>query len=286
MAGLMPPDARIYFEAGDFGRLYGSVWLDDGEYVYPPAFAIALAPLRLLGPAGFLVAWTLLLFLALAIAGRWLAVVFVVAGFAFMPFIGGSTPATLPLQYLLIGNAQALIPAAIVLGFRWPGVWSVILLTKMLPGVGVLWFAVRREWRSLAWALGVTALAVLASMVIAPSAWSDYLRFLWENRTTTSTHELAPIPLWVCLPAAIALIVWGAKGDRRWALPIACGIASLALYQWSYVVVWIAAATLVQPLDLQKLATLRTRLGDARPRTLRVASVRVLTSSVIFRLLH
>ena len=182
LAGVTPPDAGIYYGASDFDQLYGRVWLDDGDYVYPPAFAMALWPLRLLGPAGFAIAWTALLFLALAIAGRWVAVAFVVAGLFLMPVVGGSTPATLPLQYLLIGNAQALIPAAIVLGFRWPGLWSVVLLTKMLPGIGLLWFAVRREWRALGWAGGVTALVVLASIVIAPSAWGDYVGFLWANR--------------------------------------------------------------------------------------------------------
>ena len=43
---------------------------------------------------------------------------------------------------------------AIVLGFRWPFTWAFVLLTKVTPGVGLLWFAVRREWRSLAIALG------------------------------------------------------------------------------------------------------------------------------------
>ena len=38
---------------------------------------------------------------------------------------------------------------AIVAAFRWPALWAFPLLTKVTPGVGVLWFAVRREWRAL-----------------------------------------------------------------------------------------------------------------------------------------
>ena len=50
------------------------------------------------------------------------------------------------------GNVSLLLAVAIVVGFRWPAAWALVLLTKITPGIGLLWFAVRREWRSLAWA--------------------------------------------------------------------------------------------------------------------------------------
>ena len=60
------------------------------------------------------------------------------------------------------GNIQLLLAAAIVLGVPqrgagWAGAWAFVLLTKVTPGVGLLWFALRRRWRALAIALGVTA---------------------------------------------------------------------------------------------------------------------------------
>ena len=61
------------------------------------------------------------------------------------------------------GNVSLLLAAAIVLGFRWPAAWSIVLLTKITPGIGLLWFAVRREWRSLAIALGATAVIAAVS---------------------------------------------------------------------------------------------------------------------------
>ena len=64
---------------------------------------------------------------------------------------------------------------AIVLGMRWPAAWAFILLTKISPGVGLLWFAVRREWRNLAIALGVTSAIAAVSFVLAPNLWSDFL---------------------------------------------------------------------------------------------------------------
>ena len=44
------------------------------------------------------------------------------------------------------GNIHLLLAAAIVLGFRYPGSWAWVFLTKVTPGVGVLWFAFRKQW--------------------------------------------------------------------------------------------------------------------------------------------
>ena len=64
------------------------------------------------------------------------------------------------------GNIHLLLAAAIVLGFRWPWTWSLVLLTKITPGIGLLWFVVRREWRNLTIALGGTAAIVAVSFVL------------------------------------------------------------------------------------------------------------------------
>ena len=66
------------------------------------------------------------------------------------------------------GNIHILLAVAIVLGFRHPWTWSFVLLTKPSAGVGLLWFAVRREWRPLGIALGTTAVIAAVSFVLAP----------------------------------------------------------------------------------------------------------------------
>ena len=63
-----------------------------------------------------------------------------------------------------------------------PALWAFPLLTKVTPGVGLVWFAVRREWRTLAAVLAITAVAVGASVAIAPVAWSEWLSFLLGER--------------------------------------------------------------------------------------------------------
>ena len=55
------------------------------------------------------------------------------------------------------GNIHLWIAAAIALGFRYPWTWGFVLLTKVTPGIGLLWFAVRREWQALGVALGAVA---------------------------------------------------------------------------------------------------------------------------------
>jgi hypothetical protein len=44
------------------------------------------------------------------------------------------------------------------------------------------------------------------------------------------TWASVPIPLWIRLPAAVALVVWGARTDRRWTVPVASMLALPALW--------------------------------------------------------
>jgi len=104
-----------------------SDWTDPIAYVYSPAFLQVLQPIRILPWQAFMAAWTLILLAALIVltGRRWLAVGVVLA-----------------LMELAGGNIHLLLAAAIVLGFRWPWTWSLVLLTKITPGIGLLWFVV------------------------------------------------------------------------------------------------------------------------------------------------
>jgi len=123
------------------------------------------------------------------------------------------------------GNVHLLIAAAIVLGFRHPWTWSVVLLTKPTAGVGLLWFAARREWRSLAIALGFTAIIAGVSLVVAPRMWLDWVDYLIANASAAPGGFWVPVPLWIRVPAAAALVIWGARTDRVWTVPVATTIA-------------------------------------------------------------
>ena len=201
--------------AADTSNLYAGGLATDGFYGYSPAFLQILEPLRAL-PWSFAVwAWAGLMLGALVVsAGRWTPLAIMAP-----PVLGE----------LIIGNVHLLYAAAIVLGFRWPQTWALMLLTKVTPGIGVLWFAVRREWRNLALALGATAAIAAVSFVIAPNLWAEWVTTLMQSAGAAplpiQPNALFPVPLLVRLPIAATIVCWGALTNRRWAVPIAVTLA-------------------------------------------------------------
>ncbi len=141
------------------------------------------------------------------------------------------------------GNIHLLMAAAVVLSFRYPAAWWFVLLTKVTPGVGLLWFAVRREWRSLSIAVGGAAALVAVSLIVDPGAWRGWLDSVSATAGGSPLHQFSvPIPLPIRLALAAAVVVWGARTDRRWTVPVAAtlglpvlwpsGIAILAALPW------------------------------------------------------
>ena len=213
-------DARCYWQAAQLGDPYlHSDWNDPIAYVYSPAFLQAIAPLTALPWQAFVAAWTAILLAAV----RFLTGPRLLAAGILFPFT---------LMEVAGGNVSLLLAAAIVLGFRWPATWSLVLLTKITPGIGLLWFAVRREWRQLAVALGATAAIVVASFALAPDAWREWVDVVARNVAAgkSGTWASLPVPLLVRLPIAVAIVVWGARTDRRWTVPIASMVALPALW--------------------------------------------------------
>ncbi|MEA2606403.1 MAG: hypothetical protein QOI00_1160 [Chloroflexota bacterium] len=214
-------DAYCYWQAAqDLAHPYlHSEWNDPIAYVYSPAFLQLVSPLAALPWQAFMAAWTAILLLAVRyLTGPRLLAAGLLFPFAAMEVAGG--------------NVSLLLAVAIVFGFRWPAAWAIVLLTKITPGIGLLWFAVRREWRALAIALGATAAIALVSFAIAPDAWRTWVDVVVANAAAGKggTWASVPIPLWTRLPAAVALVVWGARTDRRWTVPLASMLALPALW--------------------------------------------------------
>ena len=241
---IRPLDANIFWTAAQSAHYYGTTWgADAGSfYVYPPPLAQLLGLIPWLV---FVVVWMTLLFVGFWFATRWWG----------LPVLGGGVGAGIllghphifanPILLTLVGNPQVLLAAAIVVGFRWPAAWALVLLTKIAPGIGLLWFAVRGEWRSLGIALGATALIAGVSFVLAPGAWGDWLRFAVANAGTPSPQPVVQVPFALRIATSAALIVWGARTNRRWTVPIAAGWSAIALYEASYVTMWVAGLVLL-----------------------------------------
>jgi hypothetical protein len=210
-------DARCYYQATLADPYLHSSWNDPIAYVYSPAFLQLVTPLTALPWQAFMAAWTALLIGAV----RFLTGPRLLAAGLLFPFTAMEVAG---------GNVSLLLAVAIVVGFRWPAAWALVLLTKITPGIGLLWFAVRREWRQLAIALGATAAIAAASALVMPDAWREWVDVIIGNAGKGGTWASVPVPLWLRLPAAVAIVVWGARTDRRWTVPVAAMLALPALW--------------------------------------------------------
>jgi hypothetical protein len=215
LAGVfVPSDAHLWWTDGRLPNPYGVADYRAGTgFYYSPPVALALAPFTLLP---FPVFGAFMIGLAFAslwyLAGRW-AVVLLAAPPVFWE--------------LSSGNIALPLAAVSLLGLRYPAAWSFALLTKVTPGIGLVWFVVRREWRSLAIALGATAALLLVTAPLVP-AW---LGSLAANQGYTGPGYFAVmVPLVPRLAAAALLVAWGAWTDRAWVLPVAVTIAVPVLW--------------------------------------------------------
>lgn len=250
LIGLLPfpGDASVNWMAGaDPGLLYPARWdhVTQTAYVYPPPLALAIGALHVLPYEVYIVATTTLLFTSLwYCAGRWTPVI-VAAGIvgAFVPIL---SPLSDPLSYALIGNVQLLLAAAIVLAVRHPAAWALPVLTKIGPGIGLVWHLVRRDWRSLRMAFLACLLVVLITAVAAPSAWADYIAFARRSSDLYVPLPVVEIPWAVRLVMSALVIAWGGLTGRAWAVPIGAGWAMPALYPWSFLSIWIGAIRLFE----------------------------------------
>ena len=147
-------------------------------YLYSPAFLQAIAPLRALAWQGFMAGWIIVL----------MGAVLYLVG----PVLLGGVLLLTVLE-LIGGNITLLLAAAIVLGFRWPAAWAFVVLTKVTPGIGLLWFVTRGEWRNLGIAAAATAAVVAVSFVTAPTGvWPEWIAVLTGNATAPITSGSLP----------------------------------------------------------------------------------------------
>lgn len=209
-------DAYAYWSvdpAAPYGRVAGEL----GAFPYSPVAVRLFGPAALLTWPAFWFAWTCVLAGTVAWLGDRRALL-----------VLAFPPVALELYH---GNIHLLIAAAIALGFRHPWTWAFVLLTKVTPGVGLVWFAVRREWRRLGIALGVTGALVVASLAVDGQLWRDWIT---EGLLPVAGGPVGQvsieIPLALRLPAALVLVAWGARTDRRWTVPAAATIALPVLW--------------------------------------------------------
>lgn len=197
-------------------------WEINLEYRYSPAFLWLIRPLQLLPFDVFLGIWAVA-----HIAG------FIWLRAGWMLIVPGVN------EDVLRGNITIFLAVAVVLALRHSGGWwSVALLTKVTPAVGMVWHVVRREWRALATGLGVTAAIVAVGWIIDAELWAAWVDSLLNaGETYEIGHPLGP--LWLRLVLAGGVTAYAAWSDRAWLVPLAMIVAVPGL--WPYNLGFVAA---------------------------------------------
>jgi hypothetical protein len=191
-------------------------------------FLVALSPLRALPWPLFVGLWT---------AGL-LAVLFWLARpLLFLPLL------LLTLPEIWGGNITILLAAAIVLGFGRSWAWAFPLLTKVTPGIGLLWFGVRREWLSLAIAIAATLAIIAATALVTPGLWAEWFALLASSTGSSTVPGSIPVPLVARLPFAVLVIVYAARKGQRWLLPVGVLLAMPVIW-WGSLAILTAAVAL------------------------------------------
>ena len=205
-----PTDVAWYWSADPLNLYPHPELAERNGYNYSPAFEYAVGWGRFLPFDVFAAVWRLVLIGAL---------VYMAGPFTLFAAL------TVPVgSEINAGNIQLLLALAIVLGFRWSATWAFVLLTKVSPGVGLLWFAMRREWRMLGVALGVTAAIALFSFLQGPGRWQGWIALITDGQMPSVKPFY--LPLTVRLPFALAFVVAAGLSGKRW--PVVVG-ATLAL---------------------------------------------------------
>lgn len=220
-SGATGLDSHAYYAAWHH-HLYSAAPEQRDAYLYSPVFAELLWPATLLS-------WPLF-------CAFWAAIVLGIYTWLLKP---------LPLKWriplllactndIVAGNVWSIFALVYVFGFTYPATWAFPLLTKVTPGVGVVWFLTRREWRKLLVLVAVVLLAAGTSMAFGLDLWRDWIRLLLHPEAYRapggSFHPIfyprTPILLAAEIPIAIGILVYAAKSEKRWLVPVAMVFAS------------------------------------------------------------
>jgi hypothetical protein len=220
-------DAAIYWSTPLDDPYAGARLGATDAYLYSPVFLQLLAPLRLLPWEVFHPLWMLALVACVAwLVGRWTPLVLVLP------------PVT---AELFVGNINLILAVAVVVGARRGAAWAFPLLTKLLPGAGLLWLAARRHWREVAIGMALALALAAVSFAFSPRLWFEWTDVLVRSAEHPATATLPitvifQVPIWIHVPLGLLLIVVAARRGRAWLLPVGVYLTLPALWVSSLVI--------------------------------------------------
>jgi hypothetical protein len=201
-------DSHVYWATAHRSDLYSERPGVLDAYLYSPVFSMLVWPLAKLPWAAFQAVWMA----AEAAAFAWLLKPLGLRwGFPAFCFC---------MLEIAVGNIYAFLAVVAAVGLRYPAAWALPLLTKITPGLGPIWYAARRDWRSLTVSLAVTAILAAVSFVIAPHDWLGWFRFLTNHQGENQLF------LPVRAVSAILLTVLAARRNLVWVIAPAMLLAN------------------------------------------------------------
>lgn len=214
LSDVLGQDAHAYWLAAQGELEYDKAPGQRDAYLYSPAFLAVIRPLAMLSWPLFLVLWVcleaaVLLWLVKPLKTRWAIPVFLLC----MP-------------ELLVGNIYVLLAGAAVVGMQTPAAWAFPVLTKLTAGVGLLWFAVRGDWRGLLHGVGGLSLVVLVFYAVDPTPWHAWVQFLLDHRDGTPDSQANFV---LRCGVAVLLVIVGAPKQWPWLIAPAMVLASPVL---------------------------------------------------------
>jgi Glycosyltransferase family 87 len=112
-------------------------------------------------------------------------------------------------------NLEIFMAIGIVLGLqRWPWLFTVGALTKVSPGLGIVYLALQRRWRDVAVSVLVGVTITGASLVLAPDLWRAWLDAI-SGRADMVGNSLVPVPYSVRAIAGFVLAIMAGVLGRR-----------------------------------------------------------------------
>ena len=206
----------LHFGSSTDSYAYWSVDMSDpwsaqvgamGAFMYSPVAALIFAPFHSLPYPVFFVLWTTVL----AVVALWLCPPILWAP-GFVLLLRGDSPGQ---HSYPAGGGGSSLPHAL------GGWWALPILTKVTPGVGLVWHLARREWRELCLAFAVTAVLVAGSMVYSAGMWLDWAHFLLTNVSVPAGGPSMGLPFLPRLAVAAVVVLCAARSGRQWLVPLA-----------------------------------------------------------------
>ena len=218
-------------------------------YLYPPPFGLAVTPLAALPQTEGAVVWYLIHVTVLVLTCALMPVRSLIRLWTFV-----IAAICLPvLSDFILGNVSSVLLLPLVLGWRWldrpAGSIAIAIAAsvRITFGIFLLWFLIRRAWKSMLWMLiGGAVMGLSALPIVGIEGYRDYFTMLGNLRAPLDLEPNRHIPVAVTALGLPDEIAWAAL-MATYLLALGAILASRRCDAEVGFMVTVAASTLLAP---------------------------------------